>query len=327
MLPEMTDWRAWSYDDHVRYYLSLEGIKKRDAKAIPALPPADASLEAFCAPIREKIEAQYSAPEPEVSVQLIAYNEEAELVATLLSYTLLDQTGTSCELIVVDNNSTDRTAAIVRACGARYVSCTEAAGPPFARKAGLAATHPAARYLFMSDGDTRVTRPFDPAREARPPLATVVTTSLGFIREHPTMVGLSTGITFEYTHPVHRLVREAAARAGRAKALSCWAGANQFVLKEALVESGGIDTSVLFGEDHQRHYQIARWAKTKRLHMSSANANPDELTDPVYTSGRRFATLPNVLRHWYDSARRGQYTSGKGMETEHEHGVTWRNIR
>ena len=60
-----------------------------------------------------------------ISIIVPAFNEERLLPATLQSLAVaagaFDEAGWSCELIVCDNNSTDRTAEIAKAAGARVV--------------------------------------------------------------------------------------------------------------------------------------------------------------------------------------------------------------
>src|SRR5690349_5352746 len=59
--------------------------------------------------------------DPEVSVVIPAYNEEESILQTLSSLSAAS-TQKSVEIIVVDNNSTDKTAELVGRCGARCIS-------------------------------------------------------------------------------------------------------------------------------------------------------------------------------------------------------------
>lgn len=327
-MPDPRAWSSWTYDDYLRYFLSEQGTRRRlRGRGFPLELLSDDDLVAFCTPIRERIAERYGASTaPEVSITLVAYNEERELIATLLSYTLLDCPPGLAELIVVDNNSQDRTRAVIEACGARYVLCEEP-GTPFARAAGLAAAHPDAEYLWMSDGDVRVVPPIRRERDLLR-RGTVLQTAYRFMEAHPRTVGVSTGTVFDATHWLHQLIRWAAVAAGATAKYSCWSGTNQFVRKWALEASGGIDTTVLFGEDHHRHYQLARWAKAHKKLLKSANMGIEELADPVYHSGRRHATLGLVLRHLWDTLRRGRYfqKDERGWAV-HEEGIDWRPVR
>ncbi len=87
---------------------------------------------------------------PRYSVVIPAFNEEASIGLCLDSLAAQDYRG-EVEWIVVDNNCTDRTAAIASARGARVVR-EERAGVIWARQAGLAAA--AGDYVITTDADT-----------------------------------------------------------------------------------------------------------------------------------------------------------------------------
>lgn len=91
---------------------------------------------------------------PEYSVIVPAYNEEAELGRTLPALcAAMEQSGRAGELIVVDNNSSDRTAAAAAALGARVVF-EPVNQISRARNAGARAS--AGRFLIFADADTVV---------------------------------------------------------------------------------------------------------------------------------------------------------------------------
>ncbi len=87
---------------------------------------------------------------PEISIVIPAYNEEDTIVQTLssLCHNITDK---QVEIIVVNNNSKDRTAELVEACG---IACRleTAQGIKFARNAGLAAAK--GKYILNADADT-----------------------------------------------------------------------------------------------------------------------------------------------------------------------------
>jgi cellulose synthase/poly-beta-1,6-N-acetylglucosamine synthase-like glycosyltransferase len=90
---------------------------------------------------------------PDVSVVIPAYNEEAGIAATVQSMVGSRYRG-RIEVIVVDDGSTDDTAAIVRALrvpGVRLISQPNA-GKPAALNTGIAAA--ASDILILVDGDT-----------------------------------------------------------------------------------------------------------------------------------------------------------------------------
>jgi glycosyltransferase involved in cell wall biosynthesis len=91
----------------------------------------------------------------EISFIVPAFNEEALLPDTLRAIgEAADRTGESCEVIVVDDASTDGTARVAESLGARVVSvsCRHIAAT---RNAG--AREAQGRWLIFVDADTRVT--------------------------------------------------------------------------------------------------------------------------------------------------------------------------
>lgn len=95
------------------------------------------------------IRSRYSS-HPEISVVIPAYNEEATLLQTLSSLAANTTTRTM-EIIVVNNNSTDRTAELATAAGVRCILETKQGITP-ARNAGLAAAR--GKYILNADADT-----------------------------------------------------------------------------------------------------------------------------------------------------------------------------
>lgn len=87
---------------------------------------------------------------PEVSVVMPAYNEEENIVPTLSSL-CNNITGRSVEIIVVNNNSSDNTGGLVKACGVNCILETTQGITP-ARNAGLAKAK--GKYILNADADT-----------------------------------------------------------------------------------------------------------------------------------------------------------------------------
>jgi glycosyltransferase involved in cell wall biosynthesis len=87
---------------------------------------------------------------PDVSVVIPAYNEEKSILQTLRSI-CHNVTSYFVEIIVVDNNSTDKTAKLVEACGIACVS-ERKQGITFARNCGI--THAKGKYIINADADT-----------------------------------------------------------------------------------------------------------------------------------------------------------------------------
>ncbi len=88
--------------------------------------------------------------EPDISVSIPAYNEEDTLVQTLASL-CNNETDYAVEIVVTDNNSTDKTADIIRDCGVIY-EFEERQGITQARNTGLAVTR--GKYILNADADT-----------------------------------------------------------------------------------------------------------------------------------------------------------------------------
>ncbi|WP_443939076.1 glycosyltransferase family 2 protein [Pedobacter sp. MW01-1-1] len=87
---------------------------------------------------------------PDVSIVIPAYNEEANILKTL--YSLSDaQTSLSVEVIVVNNNSTDKTEEFITRAGVICVNETKQ-GITNARNAGLATAK--GTYILNADADT-----------------------------------------------------------------------------------------------------------------------------------------------------------------------------
>ncbi|WP_256012540.1 glycosyltransferase family 2 protein [Desertivirga xinjiangensis] len=112
---------------------------------------ADKHSEALFAQTREaygRLLKQES--EPEVSVVMPAYNEEENIVQTLASL-CNNVTHRSVEIVVVNNNSSDRTEELVKACGVTCILQTIQGITP-ARNLGLA--HARGKYILNADADT-----------------------------------------------------------------------------------------------------------------------------------------------------------------------------
>jgi glycosyltransferase involved in cell wall biosynthesis len=112
-----------------------------------AIDPNDSLAKAK---IREDYQANLAKGYPEISIVMPAYNEAANIVPTLASL-CGNRTGHTVEIIVVNNNSSDNTAELVKACGVRCVNETRQ-GITHARNAGL--LHARGKYILNADADT-----------------------------------------------------------------------------------------------------------------------------------------------------------------------------
>ena len=88
--------------------------------------------------------------EPEVSIVMPAFNEEDNIVPTLSSL-CHNKTSRSVEIIVVDNNSKDKTQELAISCGVKVVFQPEQ-GITVSRNMGL--SHAKGKYILNADADS-----------------------------------------------------------------------------------------------------------------------------------------------------------------------------
>ncbi len=106
-------------------------------------------LEPQLPALRAAVLSRYS-DKPDISIVIPAYNEETTILQTLSSLAA-NTTGRTLEIVVVNNNSKDRTAELAVAAGARCILETTQGITP-ARNAGLAAAR--GKYILNADADT-----------------------------------------------------------------------------------------------------------------------------------------------------------------------------
>lgn len=190
------------------------------------------------------------------SIVIPAYNEEAQLSACLESINR-QEGGAPGEIIIVDSNSTDKTAEVARGLGARVISAAER-GVGRARRAGTAAA--AGAYVLHIDADTRL-----------PP--NYLTETLKRFQKDSALVCLG-GQFFYYDAPrwknflrpfVHRLLRlfALAVSGGRIGPM-----ANNMTFKKDIYgKTRGFRETLCFGEDIDLSRQLSKFGKV-RLDMS-----------------------------------------------------------
>lgn len=120
----------------------------KDYQAYNYRPMEEIPDEVFEA-TRERLAALQS-DKPLVSLVLIAYNEQDYIFATLYSLSFL-KSKYPVELMVVNNNSTDRTQEFLDRCGVPTVF-EKSQGYAFARQAGLKIAR--GKYVISGDTDT-----------------------------------------------------------------------------------------------------------------------------------------------------------------------------
>jgi glycosyltransferase involved in cell wall biosynthesis len=122
-----------------------------------AIPPKirfytdlQAGPDTVCAEIYTAYHQNLLKGSPDISIVMPAYNEEDNIIKTLYSLSQ-NITGHSVEIVVVNNNSTDKTAALVEACGVTCVD-EQKQGITVARNKGLSVAR--GKYILNADADT-----------------------------------------------------------------------------------------------------------------------------------------------------------------------------
>ena len=207
-----------------------------------------------------------------LSVIIPAFNEAGYLPSTLdsiqrASAHLRDRTGVDVEVIVVDNNSTDETAAVAEAMGATVVRET-VQGIGSARNCGA----------DVAEGDVLVFVDAD---------VTVPVTLLEVVHEvmsDPDCIGGGVDVEYRPRRAVIRLY------------LRCWRqlarltgmvqGATQFCRRSAFEAVGGYDEDVWIGEDVDFLWSLKRLARETGQHVHVVRS------PRVLPSTRRFDKMP-----------------------------------
>ncbi|MGK0177002.1 MAG: glycosyltransferase involved in cell wall biosynthesis [Lentimonas sp.] len=183
------------------------------------------------------------------SIIIPAYNEEVELPATLAALRSATATQTlKGECIVVDNNSTDRTAEIAEKAGADKIVFEPINQISRARNAGAKVSQ--GRYLIFVDADTRIDSTL--LNEALTLLESGNCVGGGAIvaLEDPTGIIGCIGVTLW-------------------KYISIWtrtaAGSFLFCRRDAFEEIDGFDLKLYASEEVRLSHQLRKWGKLRGL--------------------------------------------------------------
>ena len=239
-----------------------------------------------------------------ISVVVPAFNEERLLPASLASVraamAAFDRRGWSSELIVCDNNSTDRTAEIARAAGATVVF------EPFnqiARARNAGATHAVGDWLVFVDADSQPgVGLFDDAAEE--------------IGRGRCLAGGST-VTFDGGGPASAFL----VRLWNALSRICKWAAGSFIFCEASAfrEAGGFNLELYAAEEIDLFRRLKRLARRRARTIVVLHRHPLLTSDRkvrFYTWGDYSAFMAKVLLSggrtlrnrdacypWYDGRR------------------------
>lgn len=200
-----------------------------------------------------------------LSVIIPAFNEAKYLGGTLAAIAAAtEKAGTEIELIVVDNASTDATARIAQAAGARVISETKHNIGRVRNAGALSATGDV--FIFV-DADTRV--------------PDGLFTRIKQAMSDPRCAG--GGVAVEYD-PFERWWMRFYAAGWKfwGRVFNMKQGAAQFCRRTAFDELGGFDEAIFLGEDVEFYWRLSRLAKSRGDRLEFI----EDMS--VVTSSRRF---------------------------------------
>lgn len=202
-------------------------------------------------------------PLPFLSIIIPAWNESQWLSATLAAVKeAISASGRDCEIIVVDNASTDSTADLARRAGTRVVYEPERR---ISRARNRGAQSARGHYLLFVDADTR-------------PGSELLRATLAALDSGTVCGG---GARVQFDDPGHRIYRWGAAAWNTVSArLGLAAGCYLFCTRAAFQGVGGFSEQVYAGEEVFLSRALARWG---RRHDQRVRI----LATPVVTSGRK----------------------------------------
>lgn len=166
---------------------------------------------------------------PSISAVMPAYNATALLPQVLSPLLAMLRAGEIAEVLVVDDRSTDDTAAVAAALGARVLVMPQNGGPGAARN--LAAQHAVGEVLWLVDSDV-VVHPGGPALIAEAFRDPGVHAVFGSYDDAPA----DRGWMSQYKNLMHRYYHQRARR----EATTFWAGCGA-LRKSAFLAVGGFD--------------------------------------------------------------------------------------
>ena len=246
---------------------------------------------------------------PEYSIVVPAFNEELYLPQTLDTLHSAVATVTAPgEIIVVDNNSTDRTSEVARRWGATVAF--EAINQ-ISRARNTGARRARGRYLIFVDADTRIS----------PELLHL---ALDRLEGRACAGGGATVAPDRLLKPFYRLAIDVWNRFSIKFKIA--AGCFIFCLREGFEAVGGFSQKVYVGEEVWFSIDIGRWARSRNLSFSIIDQFPAVTSTRKLSWFSNYQTLallvpmiffPLIMRHgslcrfWY---RRPSNLVGKRVE-------------
>ena len=207
---------------------------------------------------------------PRISVLIPAYNERQLIAATIdsIHQSFTDIARESYEIVVCDNNSTDRTAEIARAARARVVFEPH---NQIARARNMAAKAARGQWFIFLDADTQL----NPAT-LRATIAALGSGRTGaggsVVRLGSDRLGPGARLLVRTWNSISQILKLAA-------------GSYVFCLREAWAETGGFDEGLYVSEEIWFSRELKRWCRAQGLKFTILTGAP------IVTSARKM--------HWY----------------------------
>jgi glycosyltransferase involved in cell wall biosynthesis len=188
-----------------------------------------------------------------ISVIIPAYNEERYLPRTLEHlHRAKDEVGAShdahVEIIVVDNASTDRTADIAMASGARVVPVPE---HNIARVRNAGALAASGDLFVFLDADTLI--------------PDTLLSRIAGVMDDPTCLGGAVDIDHRPARSSIRVYLGLWRLIGRISGMA--QGATQFCRRDTFAALGGYDETIYMGEDVDFYWRLGKFAKARGQHV------------------------------------------------------------
>lgn len=203
-----------------------------------------------------------------VSIVIPAYNEEQNIACTLESIKLQDYSG-KIELIVVDNNSTDKTSQIAYSYGAKVI-LEKNKGTRFAYQRGMSEAK--GEVILVTNADSIVPKNW-------------VSSIIAVYQQDPEIVGVGTKVGFYDVSPLVTIIFNILYFLNPTK--SFW-GQSMSCTKEVFEKVGGINHGFDTNEDGIFGLLVKREGKVNFLNHIV-----------VRSSGRRYSGgLLNILKNW-----------------------------
>lgn len=188
---------------------------------------------------------------PRLAIVIPAYNEAGALPATLAAIGVAIEHAAPhvCELIVVDNGSTDGTAEVASRLGATVVFEEQ---PGIARARNAGAERAIASALLFVDADTHVP-------------TNLVIRVLDALSD-PSCVGGAPATEYRYSKRILRPYMAMWSLVARLRKMS--QGVAQFVTAEAFSRLGGYDERLHMAEDTDFYWRLQRLASARQQHVT-----------------------------------------------------------